>query len=120
MIQYSEKKYQYNKSICIGTSFLIELLKELSNENIHITFDNFYCNIDSITFLNKNNINFTGTFTKTIKSFPKEIREINLSKGVSKLFKIKNTNINMFINNDKIQIQLVSNAFGINCCSYKN
>ena len=85
----------------IEASILIEICKKLIRNNHLIAFDNYYANIDSFSFLFNNKFDFTCTFNKTIKSFPKDIRNIILKKGENKLYKIKNTNIILFILNDK-------------------
>ena len=119
-IPYSGKNFNYDKKNGIGASILIEMCKKLTGNNQHITFDNYYANIDSFSFLYNNKFDFTCTFTKTRKSFPEDIRNIKLKKGENKLYKIKNTNILLFIINDKKQINLASNKYNCDMKIYQN
>jgi len=74
LIPYSGKYFKYDKKKGIGVPLLIELYKHFIGNGHHITFDNYYSNIDSFSFLYNNKFGFTCTFTKTRKFFPENIK----------------------------------------------
>ena len=67
IIPYTGKKFKYDKNMGLGASIIIEMTKGHESEGFHFTFDNYYANMHSISYLVKNNIFFTCTFSKKRK-----------------------------------------------------
>ena len=49
------------------------MTKGYESKGFHFTFDNYYANMHSISYLVKNNIVFTYSFSKKRKDLPEEI-----------------------------------------------
>ena len=70
-IPYSGKNFNYDKKKGIGESILIEMCKKLIGNYHHITFDNYYANINSFSFLYNNKFDFTCNTLKQENLFLK-------------------------------------------------
>ena len=99
-LPYLGKAFSYDKDVGIGTTIIKEMSKGHENKNFHFTFDNYYSNIYTFLYLNNKNIEFTCTFSQKRKYFPKKIKELELEKGESKLYNIKNTETRLFFLKD--------------------
>ena len=89
LLPYTGKNFDYDKVKGIGATIIDKFSEEHKNSNFHFIFDSYYCNLYSLKRLYDYNINFTCTFNKNRKLFPKIIRKCNLNKGETKLFVLK-------------------------------
>lgn len=76
LVPYTGKTFEYDKKRGLGTSVLLGFAKKHINENIHITFDNFYSSMEVIKYCHENNIKFTCTWNQKRKCFPNLLRSV--------------------------------------------
>jgi len=120
IIPYNGKNFKYNKNIGIGASIIIEMTKDHESKGFHFTFDIYYSNMNSISYLVKNNIFFTFTFSRNRKAIPEEIKKVSLGKDDIRIYNIKNTEVLMMLIKDKKEVNIASNYFGYKTVKYKN
>ena len=61
------------------------MTKGYESKGFHFTFDNYYSNMHSISYLVKNNIFFACTFSKKRKDLTEEIKNVYLGKNDIKI-----------------------------------
>ena len=64
--------------------------------------------MNSISYLVKNNIFFTCTFSKNRKAIPEEIKKVSLGKGDIRIYNIKNTEVLMMLVKDRKEVNIAS------------